>query len=87
MVFTTDGKGIVMRQASLREGTRKRQTQTNHKLKHRLSKGEKGNRKRMAQVALIYLIERFVRQPEDLFSEFGRKTAKLKRPRPLGKRI
>ncbi len=87
MVITTDGKGIVMRKASLREGTRKLHSKTNHKLKHRLSKGEKGNRKRMGKKASIYFIERFVRQPEDLLSEFWRKTAKLKRPRPLGKRI
>jgi len=85
MVLTTDGKGIVMRPAGLREGTRKLQSQTNHKLKHRLSKFDAGNRKRMAQVASIYFIERFVRQPEELLSELWRKTAK--RPRPLGKRI
>jgi len=87
MVLTTDGKGIVMRQAGLREGTKKRQSQTNHKLKHRLSVGSKGNRKRMAKNASIDFIERFVRQPEELLSEFWRKTLILKRPRPLGKRI
>ena len=87
MVLTTDGKGIIMRHDSLREGTRKRQCNTNNKLKHRLSKGEKGNRKRMAQVASIYFIERFVRQPEDILSDLLRKKAKMKRPRPLGKRI
>jgi hypothetical protein len=87
MILTTDGKGIVMRPDSLREKTKKRQCNTNHKLKHRLSKGEKGNRKRMAQVASIYFIERFVRQPEDIISDFLRKKAMLKRPRPLGKRI
>ena len=59
MVLTTDGKGVVMRNESLREGTRKRQLDTNHKLKHRLSKGEKRNRKRMAQVASIYSVSRF----------------------------
>lgn len=87
MVLTTDGKGIVMRPSGLREETRKRKDNTNQKLKHRLSKGEKGNRKRMAQVASIYFIERFVRKPEDLLSDFLRKKARLKRPRPLGKRI
>lgn len=85
LVITTDGKGIVMRHASLREGTRKRQNHT--KLKHRLSKGEKSNRKRMVKKASIYFIERFVRLSYDLLSEFWRKTAKFKRPRPLDKRI
>lgn len=87
MVLTTDGKGIVMRSESLREKTRKQQLNTTHKLKHRLSKGEKRNRKRMAQVASIYFIERFVRKPEDLISDFLRTKVKQKRPRPVGKRI
>ena len=85
MVLTTSVQGIVMRRSGLGEGTRKLQSQTNHKLKHRLSKFDAGNRKPMAQVASIYFMERFVRQPEELLSELWRKTAK--RPRPLGKRI
>jgi len=85
MVLTTDAKGIVMRTDSLREETKKRLFTSNHKLKHRLSKGEKRNR--MAQVASIYFIDRFVRQPEDIYNEFLRKKAMQKRPRPLGKRI
>jgi len=87
MVLTTDGKGVVMRSDGLREETRKRNDNTSKKLKHRLSKGEKGNRKRMAQVASIYFIERFVRQPEDLVYDFLRNKASRRRPRPLGKRI
>jgi len=87
MVLTTDGKGIVMRPDGLREETKKRQCNTNHKLKHRLSKGEKANRKRMGKNASIYFIERFVRRPEDLLSDFLRKKARMRRPRPLGKRI
>jgi len=42
MVLTTDGKGIVMRPEGLRKETRKRKDSTKKKLKHRLSKGEKG---------------------------------------------
>lgn len=87
MVLTTDAKGIVMRTDSLREETKKRLSTSNHKLKHRLSKGEKRNRKRMAQVASIYFIDRFVRQPEDIINELFRKKAMQKRPRPLGKRV
>lgn len=87
MVLTTDGKGIVMRTDGLREETKKRLSASNQKLKHRLSKGEKRNRKRMAQVASIYFIDRFVRRPEDIHNEFLRKKAAQKRPRPLGKRV
>ncbi len=87
MVLTTDGKGIVEQTDGLRTETRKRHNNTHHKLKHRLSKGEKGYRKRMAQVASIYFIEQFVRQPEDILSDFLRQKAKIRRPRPLAKRI
>jgi len=75
MVLTTDGLGIVRRPDGLREGTRKRQKESNQKLKPRLSKGEKRNRKRLAQVASIYFIDRFVRRPEDIIPEFLRKIA------------
>jgi len=87
MVLTTDGKGVVMLPSSLREGTRKRQLDTNHKLKHRLSKGEKRNRKRMVKNASIYFIERFVRQPNEIIDDLLRKKVMQKRPRPVGKRI
>jgi hypothetical protein len=73
MVLTTDGKGIIMRHDSLRKATIKPKSINNTKLKHVLSKGEKGNRKRMAQVASIYFIERFIRKPEDITSDFFRK--------------
>lgn len=54
LVMTTDGKGVVMRQEDLREATRKAAEAAQHKLKTRLSKGEKHNRKRMATVASVY---------------------------------
>lgn len=87
MVLTTDGKGIVMRPEGLREATRKRRLTTNNKHKTRLSKGEKQNAKRMAQVASIYYVERFIRHPKDVFDEYYRRKANLKRPRPVAKRL
>jgi hypothetical protein len=51
LVMSTDGKGIVVRKQDLREATRKKAEATTYKLKARLSKGEKRNRKRMATVA------------------------------------
>ena len=54
LVVSADGKGIVMRPAALREPTAKAAAEQQHKLKTRLSKGEKGNRKRMATVAAVY---------------------------------
>jgi len=49
-VLSEDGKGIVMRKEDLREGTKRAAERESHKLKTRLSPGEK-RRKRMATVA------------------------------------
>ena len=87
MVLTTDGKGVVMRPEGLREGTRKRRKQNQNKHKTRLSKGEKRNAKRMAQVASIYHVDRFVRRPKDVFDETFRKKSKQRRPKPVDKRV
>jgi len=50
MVLTLACKGIVEQTAGLREQTRKLTCQTTHKLKHRLSKFDAGNRKRMLRL-------------------------------------
>ena len=52
LVLSCDAKGVVMRHEALRPATQ-RQAQE-QKLKTRLSKGEKRNRKRMAEVCAIY---------------------------------
>lgn len=83
MILTTDGKGIVMLKRDLREETRKRAEETDHKLRTRLSKGEKKNAKRMAQVASVYSIEPNERTPAEVAS--GLKPAAP--PRPQAKRV
>jgi len=65
LVLTTDGKGVAMRKEDLREATKKR-TEKERKLKKRLSRGEKKNAKRMAQVASVYSIQRHDRSAEDI---------------------
>jgi len=54
LVISVDGKGIVMRPGELREATRKAAEATSHKLKTRLTRGEKKDRKRMAELAVVY---------------------------------
>jgi hypothetical protein len=54
LVLSADGKGIVMRPEALRPGTAKAAGQATAKLATRLSKGEKRNRKRMAEVGAVY---------------------------------
>jgi len=83
LVITTDAKGVVMRLAALREATRRAaQRQKVAPLKHRLRKGEKRDRKRMAQVAAVYTVAPFVRAPEDIIRDLDREEEKAPTPRP-----
>ena len=54
LVISADGKGIVMRPASLRPATAAKARAATGKLSTRLSKGEKRNRKRLAEVGAVY---------------------------------
>jgi hypothetical protein len=54
VIISVDGKGIVMRPGSLRAATASAAQKTTTKLETRLSKGEKRNRKRMAEVGAVY---------------------------------
>jgi hypothetical protein len=87
LVLTTDGKGIVMRPDGLREETRQRAEKATPTMKTRLAPGEKLNRKRMAQVASIYFIKPFVREPREIIDELARHEAAQRRPRPSHKRV
>ena len=49
-----DGKGIIMHPTALRRATAAAAARSTHKLTTRLSQGEKGNRKRMAEVAAVF---------------------------------
>ena len=52
---TFDGNGIPMLHEHLRSETRKAEAMTPKQLWTRLTKGEKRHRKRMAQVAAVYV--------------------------------
>ncbi len=88
LILTTDGKGVVMRHEGLREATRKAAEKEQHKLKKRLSAGEKKDRKRMAQVASVYTIAPHVRTAEEVagYAPVVEGEEK-KRPRPEDKRV
>lgn len=68
IVLSADGKGIVMRPGALREPTQRAAAKTNNKLQTRLSRGEKRNRKRMAEVGAVYTVTPAVRSPGDIIS-------------------
>jgi hypothetical protein len=57
LVLSCDAKGVVMRHEALREQTRTQAQNSSGKLKTRLSKGEKPNRKRMAEIVTVYELE------------------------------
>ncbi|MGH8903147.1 MAG: ISKra4 family transposase, partial [Egibacteraceae bacterium] len=66
LVISADGKGIVMRPQALREQTARAAQNSGNKLQTRLSRGEKRNRKRMAEVGAVYDITPVVRAPADI---------------------
>lgn len=88
LVLTADGKGIVMRPDGLRDATRRAAASGTHKLQKRLSKGEKKNRKRMAEVAAVYDLAAQARTVEDVLGNLDRvPTTPPARPRPRNKRV
>jgi hypothetical protein len=88
LVLSFDGKGVAMRHEDLREATRKAAEATPRTLHSRLAKGEKPNRKRMAQVAAIYSLPLWRRTIADvLHGLHDPKERDAKRPRPINKRV
>ena len=68
LVISADGKGIVMRPDSLRPATAKAAAASSTKLTTRLSKGEKRNRKRLAEVGDVYDLHPAPRQAVDVLA-------------------
>ncbi|MGZ6869820.1 MAG: ISKra4 family transposase, partial [Frankiaceae bacterium] len=66
LVLSCDGKGVVMRPDALRAATAAAAATTSPKLATRLSKGEKRNRKRMAEVGAVYDATPTPRTPADI---------------------
>ncbi len=91
IILTSDGKGVVMRHEDLRDETKKRAEKKKKEInKGKLTTGKRPNSKRMATVASVYEIDRFIRKPEDVHKEFFNKSdskEKTKRPSPVAKRV
>jgi hypothetical protein len=68
LVISADGKGIVMRPDALRPATAKAAAAATNKLAFRLSKGEKRNRKRLAEVGAVYDLTPVARAPTDVLA-------------------
>jgi hypothetical protein len=88
LVITADGKGVPVRQADLRELTRKAAKVRQPRLKHRRVKGEKAHTKRMGTVAAVYTVAPFVRTPAQIVRELAPlRDISPARPRPENKRV
>jgi hypothetical protein len=68
LVISCDGKGVVMRPDALRAATAQAAARSTNKLATRLSKGEKRNRKRMAEVGSVYDARPVPRTPNDVLA-------------------
>jgi hypothetical protein len=75
VVVSVDGKGIVMRPGALRPATASAAQKATTKLETRLSKGEKPNRKRMAEVGAVYTVVPVPRHADDVLGSAGDDTA------------
>lgn len=88
LILSFDGKGIATLHRDLREATRKAAEATPRRLQTRLAKGEKSNRKRMAEVATVYSIEKWPRTIADvLHGVHNKRDQAERRPRPTNKRV
>ncbi|HEX4353631.1 MAG TPA: ISKra4 family transposase [Polyangiales bacterium] len=88
MILSFDGKGIATVHRDLRAATRKAAEATPRRLQTRLTKGEKPNRKRMAEVATVYSIAKWPRTIGDVLHGVHDERGKTeRRPRPTNKRV
>lgn len=92
LILSTDGKGVSMRREALRPATRKAAEERRPRLEKRVSKGEKTETRRMAQVAAVYSIEPYVRTAAAIAGTLGpaavKSPAELQaRPKPVNKRV
>lgn len=84
VVVSVDGKGIVMRPGALRPATQTAAERSTTKLQTRLSKGEKRNRKRMAEVGTVYTVVPAPRTTADVLAR-GDDDAGARRAAPTAK--
>ena len=85
VVISADGKGVVMRPEGLRPQTAAAAAKSKRKLKGRLSKGEKANRKRMAEVGAVYTVVPVARSPQDVMAHRAEATPHKEAPKAAHK--
>ena len=68
VVISADAKGVVMRPDSPRSATASAAAKASNRLKRRLSKGERGDRERMAGLGAVYTVVPVPRSPADVMA-------------------
>ena len=84
LVLSYDGKGVLLRPQALRPATAQAPARATPKLATRISRGEKHQRKRMAEVGSVYDATPISRTPEDILTPPGRPRPGPARPRAHG---
>ena len=79
-MLSADGKGIVMRPGALRPATAKAAAKTDPKPATRLSKGEKRNRKRLAELGTVHHLAPAPRSAADVLAGAPADEAPQQRP-------
>jgi len=87
LVLSIDGKGVVMRPEDLREETRRAAATREQTWTARLGGGGRLHAKRMAAVAAVYTVQRYVRTPEQILPVPGKPREVAVRPSPEEKRV
>ncbi|MGH3503724.1 MAG: ISKra4 family transposase [Nocardioidaceae bacterium] len=87
LVLSADGKGIVMRPEALRPVTARKANRASGKLKTRLSKGEKPNRKRLAEVGAVYDVTPACRSAVDVLASHSTEQPPAAAPRATNKSL
>lgn len=85
LVVSADGKGIVMRPDSLRPATAAKAQASTTKLATRLPKGEKRNRKRLAEVGAVYDVPPVERSAADIMGPRANAAAPAPAPKATNK--
>ena len=86
LVLTSDGKGVPVRTKDLLPATRKRAAQLTPRKGGDVEPPKRRHTRRMATVASVYEVARFVRTPEDIVDSFFPRTLRPPLQRPVPKR-
>jgi hypothetical protein len=92
LILTSDGKGVFVRTEDLRPATKQKALRKTASDKAKISQCERHFSKRMATVASVYEIDRYIRRPGEIAADFftrpgAASVTQRARPQPYAKRV